>query len=233
MHIGPGHPWALCEAALQMSHDALDYSYQQLVEAVVGAAPFQSVVDAAVQAAAHARRWRPVARRADGRAGEPRPLLCPALEATCARLHVTTCLSMPPEQVQSRATDAMAPLTSALSACNQPCGTQLSPCSMPNGGRSQSAARPGHLPLAARTQLRGMHEWSVPQHMWPLCRRNGMHVLTWRHAQAAARKAALAAEAACAALCPSYTSTSLNTSGRGAARAARARSSIARGGAAL
>lgn len=39
MHVGPGHAWALCEAALQMGHDAPDKSYQHLVEVLVALRP--------------------------------------------------------------------------------------------------------------------------------------------------------------------------------------------------
>ncbi len=91
------------------------------------------------------------------------PLLWSARMATCARLHVTTCLSMLPEQDQSRATDAMARLTPARFAhvtSQAQCKPLLAACLIVGGVSRRLAQAICPLP---RVHLRGTHgDCSVP-----------------------------------------------------------------------
>ncbi len=128
------------------------------------------------------------------------------------------------------ATETMAPLTSAHYArvtSHMPLNARLAACLSVGGVRRRLGQ--ATLPLAARPQLHGTHGWSVPQHLWPLCRRHDMHVLAWKHAQAAARRAALAVEAACAVPYSSCTSASLQSTMAEAPRVLRGRAPALQG----
>ncbi len=178
-----------------------------------------------------------VARRAEGNAGELRSF---ALSGPDGNLRALPCHHGRVHAARAGATESVQQMLWHRSclrayACNSQMqlNALLAAC-LTVGEVSNSSAKP-RCPLlrvyncAARTSGCQCHSICGPSAggMTCMCQHGGS-------AHFAAHRAALAAEAACAVLCSSCAGASLqSTSGRGAARAARARSSIARGGAAL